>query len=220
MPHKWLFGNFYLQRGSVWHLCLFLWRRAWQRRMERTWVLWSHTCPKSSWGLFLLEVCGGGGGVVGMVAEPSWILHVGSKRHRNPVWIGSHPLPAVTPNPAGFILTLRAFSYFLSPLSWEFPWSFVGMGRVRTKLVYGRWEHVSWARGWVDGWKKITKGRPKQVSLHKNKKNRPFTSRWSKVVAMEREGLGHRSYRSHQRYYSQQEHCSYLSIATVPPLLD
>lgn len=49
-----------------------------------------------------------------MVAEPSWVLHVSSKRHRYSIWIGPHPWPAVTPYPTGFILTLRAFSHFPS----------------------------------------------------------------------------------------------------------
>lgn len=57
MPHKWLLGNFYLQRGSGWHLSLFTWRM-----MEEVGLMETHS----------LTYWGRGWGWMGMVAEPSW----------------------------------------------------------------------------------------------------------------------------------------------------
>lgn len=127
----------------------------------------------------------GGGGGVGMVAEPSWVLHVSSKRHRYSIWIGPHPWPAVTPYPTGFILTLRAFSHFPS---------FSTLLRIPLELCrHGRGQdhdaHL-WKMGTrfmskrVSGWMKQTTASWPRSLLAQNKVNRPFPGRWSQVVAM------------------------------------
>lgn len=144
-------------------------------------VLWRHTaCPKSSWGLFLQ---GGWGWLPSHHEYYMWAL-----RHIEgiPVWIGSHP--AVTPNPAGFILILRAFIHFPSISSLpRIPLEPCRHGRGRGKAHLWKTGTClegsvnTWARGWVDGWNRPLKAGPESL-LVQNKINRPFISRWSQVV--------------------------------------
>lgn len=66
MPHKWLLGNFYLQRGSGWHLSLFAWSMMEEDGRGTTQPDLSQAEGCS---------CGEGEGM-GMVAEPPWGLHM------------------------------------------------------------------------------------------------------------------------------------------------
>lgn len=110
---------------------------------------------------------------------------------------------------------LRTSSHFPSPPSWEFPWSFIGMERGRTKLTYGRWEHVSWARGWVGGWKQTTKGWPSKSPC--TKQDKQTLHKQMVPSGSDGEGLGHGSDRFHLQYYSDQDtNASYSRLIQSP----
>lgn len=157
MPHKWLSGNFYLQKGSLRQLSLFRWWRMCRERRWRTVLWYSHTAfPESSRGLFL----------PGLVAERLWWRsHEDSKRHSKGclVWIGFHPLPESHTNPElhrdwGHLPT----AHLLPPKNSQ--WKFVGVKGRRDKGHLQKMRRIpwTWAGGWVDRMTQTTKSCPRK----------------------------------------------------------